>query len=126
LDNLVLAATRNRITVQQLMLANLSLTTSVVTLSAANKKLTKMVTCCNLAPQGCGGGRRHGGDGAWIGPKAIWGNYCWTHRYKVLHISKTCNVIGRKLGQDEVAMVADTKGGAEFNKDWYVQGNRDP
>ncbi len=108
------------------MLVNLSLTTSVVTLMATNKKLTKMVTCCNLAPQGCGGGRGHDGDGARLDPKAIWGNYCWTRGYKVSHISKTCNVIGRKPGQDEVATVADTKGGAEFNKDWYRQGNWAP
>ncbi len=48
------------------------------------------------------------------------------HGYKVLHTSKTYNVIGRKLKHDEGAMVADTKGGAEFNKDWYLQGSRAP
>ncbi len=56
LDNLVLTATSNRTTVQQPTLANLSLMTSVATLRAANKKLTKTITRCNLAPQGCGGG----------------------------------------------------------------------
>jgi hypothetical protein len=50
LDNLALTATSNRITVQQLTLANLSLTTKLATLAAANKKLTKTVACCNLAP----------------------------------------------------------------------------
>jgi hypothetical protein len=100
--------------------------TSVATLMAANKKLTKMVARCNLGPQGHGRGGGHGGNGAHCGPKAIRGNYCWTHGHKVLHTSKTCNVIGRKPGQVEATTVADTKGGVEFNKDWYMQGNLGP
>jgi hypothetical protein len=95
LDNLALVATTNRTTVQQLTLANLLLTTLVATLTAANKKLTKMVACYNPAPQGHGGGGGHGGNNACHGPKAIWGNYCWTHGCKVLQTRKTCNVIGR-------------------------------
>jgi hypothetical protein len=92
----------------------------------ANKKLTKTVARCNLAPQGRGGSGGHGGKGARCSHKAIWGNYCWTHGYKVLHTSKICNVIGRKPGHNESAAVADTKGGADFNKDWYLQGNQAP
>ncbi len=126
LDNLVLTATSNRTTVQHLTLANLFLTTSVATLTAANKKLTEMVARCNLAPQGRSGSGGHSGNGTRRGSRAILGNYCWTHGYKVLHTSKTCNVIGRKPGQDEAATVADTKGGANFNKDWYLQGNLAP
>jgi hypothetical protein len=49
LDNLALGATGYRTTLQQLKLANLSLTTSVAMLMATNKKLTKTVACCNLA-----------------------------------------------------------------------------
>ncbi len=93
---------------------------------AANKKLTKTVAQCNLMPQGHGSGGGRSGNIARHGPNKIWGSYCWMHGYKVLHTSKTCNVIGRKLGHNEAAMVADTKGGAEFNKDWYMQGNRAP
>ncbi len=119
LDKLALVATTNRTTVQQLTLANLLLTMSVATLTAANKKLTKMVACYNPAPQRCGNKIHRG-------PKAIWGNYCWTHGYKVLHTSKPCNVIGRKPGHDEDATVVDTKGGVDFNKDWYLQGNCAP
>jgi hypothetical protein len=126
LDNLALATTSNRTTVKQLMLQNLLLTTSVVTFTAADKKLTETVACCNLAPQGHSGSRGRGGDGAQHGPEAIWGNYCWVHVYKVLHSSKTCNVIGRKPGHNEAATVADTTGGVDFNKDWYLQGNRAP
>jgi hypothetical protein len=88
LDNLALMATSDRTTVQQLTLVNLSLTTSVATLTAANIKLIKTVARCNLVPQGRGGGRGCGGDGAHHGPKAIWGNYCWMHGYKVSHTSK--------------------------------------
>ncbi len=76
LDNLAFAATSNTTTVQQLMLVNLALRTSVATLMAANKKLTKMVACCNLAPQGCGNGGEHGGNSVHHGTKAIWRNYC--------------------------------------------------
>jgi hypothetical protein len=99
---------------------------SVATLTAANKQLTKTVACCNFAPQELSGGRGRGGNGTRRGPKAIWGNYCWMHGYKALHTSKTCNAIGRKPGHDEGAMVADTTGERDFNKDWFLQGNHAP
>jgi hypothetical protein len=42
-----------------------------------------------------------------------------------LHTSKTCNIIGRKPGHSKsAATVADTKGGVEYNKDWYIQATR--
>jgi hypothetical protein len=71
LDNLALAATTNRTTVQQLTLAKLLLTTLVATLTAANKKLTKMVARCNPMSQGCSDGRGCGGNNARSGPTAI-------------------------------------------------------
>jgi hypothetical protein len=126
LDKLVLMATTNRTTVQQITWANLLLTTLVANLMVANKKLTKMVARYNPAPQGRGGSRGCGGRNALHGPKAIWGNYCWMHGCKVLHTSKNCNVIGRKPGHDKDATVADTKEWADFDKDWYLQGNRAP
>ena len=43
LDNLALAATSDKTALQHLMVANLALTTTVATLTVANKKLTKMV-----------------------------------------------------------------------------------
>jgi hypothetical protein len=57
MDNLVLEATTNRTTVQQLTSENLLLTTSVATLMVANKKLTKMVAHYYPMPQGCSGGQ---------------------------------------------------------------------
>jgi hypothetical protein len=43
LNNLAVAATSNKTALQQLKAANLALTTTVATLTVANKKLTKMV-----------------------------------------------------------------------------------
>jgi hypothetical protein len=48
LDNLVLVATSNRNTVQQLTLANLSLTTAVATLTAAKKSSPKWLLAATL------------------------------------------------------------------------------
>ena len=55
LDNLALAATSNKTTLQQLTAANLALTTTVSTLTIANKKLTEMVAHFNLPPNIRGG-----------------------------------------------------------------------
>ena len=58
LDNLALAATSNKTAVQHLAVKNLALTTSVSTLTAAYKKLTKTVAHFNLPPNLRGGGGR--------------------------------------------------------------------
>jgi hypothetical protein len=126
LDNLALTATSARTTVQQLMLVNLCLTMSVATLMAANKKTHQN---CSL-PQPCTSGtpwRR----GTWWQWRLLWsqidlGKLLLDAWVQLLHTSMTCNVIGRKPGHNEAAMVADTKGGADFNKDWYLQGNGAP
>jgi hypothetical protein len=126
LDNLALAATSDKTALQQLMVANLVLTTTVATLTVANKKLTKTVAQFNLPPNLRGGYAGRGGEGARRNaPRAIWGNYCWTHGYKTLHTSATCLAANRLPGHDASATVADTKGGKEWNKNWYLQGNKD-
>jgi hypothetical protein len=53
---------------------------------------------------------------------------CMGTRYCIpeKHAISACNVIGRKPGHDEGTTVADTKGGADFNKNWYLQGNPAP
>ena len=76
LDNLALAATSDKTALQQLTAANLALTTTVSTLTIANKKLTETVARFNLPPNLRGG---HAGRGGATTPKAVWGNYCWTH-----------------------------------------------
>jgi hypothetical protein len=84
-----------------------------------------MVARFNLPPNLRGGYAGGGGEGdGRNGPKAIWGNYCWTHRYKTAHNSASCIAATRLPGHDASATVADTKGGKDFNKDWYLQGNK--
>jgi hypothetical protein len=119
LNSLALAATNYKTALQQLTAANLALTTTVATLTSTNKKLTDTVARFNL-PRGGQAGR--GGENR---PKAIWGNYCWTHGYKTLHTSETCAAKTRLPGHEASATVADTKGGKVHNKDWYLQGNKD-
>jgi hypothetical protein len=126
LNNLALAATSNKTALQQLTAANLALTTAVATLTVANKKLTKMVARFNLPPNLRGGYAGRGGEGARRNvPRAICGKYCWTHRYKTLHTSTTCLAANRLLRHDASTTVADTKGGKEWNKNRYLQGNKD-
>ncbi len=125
LNNLALAATSNKTALQQLTAANLALTITVATLTVANKKLTKTVAQFNLPPNLRSGYTGRGGEGAQRNvPRAIWGNYCWTHRYKTSHTSATCLAANPLPGHDASATVADTKGGKEWNKDWYLQGNK--
>jgi hypothetical protein len=122
LDNLALAATSNKTALQQLTAANLALTSTVSTLTIANKRLTKTVARFNLPPNLRGG---HAGRGGGNRPKAIWSNYCGTHGYINAHTSATCVAASRLPGHDASATVADTKGGKHYNKDWYLQGNKD-
>jgi hypothetical protein len=120
LNNLALAATSNKTALQQLTAANLALTTTVATLTVANKKLTKTVAQFNLPPNLRGGYAGRGGEGAQRNvPRAIWGKYCWTHGYKALDTSATCLAANRLPGHNASATVADTKGGKEWNKNWY-------
>ncbi len=55
LDNLALAPTSNKNALKQLTAANLALTTTVSTLTIANKQLTKIVARFNLPPNIHGG-----------------------------------------------------------------------
>ena len=128
LDNLALAATSDKTAVQHLIVANLALTTSVSTLTAANKKLTNnMVTRSNLPPNLRGRGGGQGGNSAWRPTStAVWGNYCWLHGYKVSHNSKACGLTGRKPGHDESATVADTKGALNTIKIGIIRVTKPP
>jgi hypothetical protein len=124
LQGLALSVASDRANVQQVIESNQSLTTSVVTLMASNKKLTDTVTRLSSSggEAGRGGG---GGKGATrTHTKAIWGQYCDSHGYKFRdgHTSKTC--LGKKDGHQDGAMVSDTKGCSTHNKDWYEKGNQ--
>jgi hypothetical protein len=120
-----LAATSYMTALQQLTAANLALTPTVSTLTVTNKKLTETVARFNLPLNLHSGSAGHGGEGAQRNaPRAIWGNYCWTHGYKTAHNSVTCVAAHRLPGHDASATVVDTKGGKDFNKDWYLQENK--
>ncbi len=44
---------------------------------------------------------------------------------KTSHTSATCLAANRLPGHNASATVADTKGDKEWNKNWYLQGNKD-
>ena len=113
LDNLALAATSDKATVQQLTDANLALTTTVATLTATNKKLVD--AAAKKKPGATAGGRTP----AELADKPFPGGYCWTHGHRVRksHTSKTCT--NKTEGHDDKATSKDTKGGSTANKDWH-------
>jgi hypothetical protein len=112
LDNLALAATSDKATVQQLTAANLALTTKVATLTATNKKLVDAAAKKNTGA-GTGASKTPDAD------KPVPGGYCWTHGHRVRksHTSKTC--MNKAEGHDDKATSKDTKGGSKANKDWH-------
>jgi hypothetical protein len=115
LDNLALAATRDKTIIQQLMEANLLLTQTVTTLTAANNKLMEKIG--RMAPNAPGGATNT------TSLPLIWGQYYWTHGYKVNHTSKSCFARGQKPNHKETAAIGDTQGGSSANKYRYKKGN---
>jgi hypothetical protein len=119
LDNLALAATSDKTTVQQLTAANLALTTTVATLTATNKKLVDAAAKKQRPGAAAGaaaGASKKPGEG-WA-DKPVPGGYCWTHGHRVRksHTSETCP--SKAEGHDDKAKAKDTKGGSENNKGW--------
>jgi len=112
LDNLALAATSDKATVQQLTAANLALTTTIATLTATNKKL---VDAAGKKKPGAAGGAARTPDPA----KPFPGGYCWTHGHRVCksHTSETC--ANKAEGHKDKATSKDTMGGSTANKDWH-------
>jgi hypothetical protein len=112
LDNLALAATSDKATLQQLTAANLALTTTVATLTATNKKL---VGAAARKEPGAAGGASKTPDA----DKPVPGGYCWTHGHRVRknHTSETCT--NKAEGHNNKATSKDTKGGSTLNKDWH-------
>ena len=116
LDNLALAATSNKSTVQQLKAENLALTMTVANLTASNTKLVDAVSSKQK-----GGPKPGAAAGAAATPGEGWtknGNYCWTHGHRVgkNHTSETCKNKAERHKIDATA--ADTNGGCTDNKDW--------
>ena len=119
LDNLALAATSNKTTVQQLTAANLALTTTVATLTATNKNLVD--AAAKKQRPGTAAGAAAGASktpGKRWANKAFPGNYCWTHghQFRKDHTSESCT--HKAEGHKNDATAADTKGGCTDNKGW--------
>jgi hypothetical protein len=114
LDNLALAATSNKATVQQLTAANLALTTTVATLTATNKKL---VDAAAKKKSGATTGAPKT-PAELYADRSVPGGYCWTHGHWVrkIHTSKTCP--HKDKGHKDKATAKDTMGGSEKNKGW--------
>jgi hypothetical protein len=115
LDNLALAATNDSATLQQLVAANLALTTTVATLTAANKKLADAAANKGGRPPQAGTTPRPAGR---VTQKPFPGNYCWTHGHRVSqnHTSGTCGT--KAPGHQDAATAANTMGGSERDKGW--------
>jgi hypothetical protein len=124
LDNLALAATNDTVVLQQLTAANLALTATIGTLTAANKTLADAVargggtaTPGTPAPVGTSGGRVKSTT------KPHPGNYCWTHGHCISksHTSATC--ANKGTGHRDDATAANTYGGSEKEKGWDSSRN---
>ena len=113
LDNLALAATVDSTTLQQLTAANLSLTTTVASLTATIKKLGGTVNPAPVHPAARTPARG--------GKNPHPGNYCWTHGHRIHidHTSATCT--HKAKGHRVDATAANTLGGSEKDKDWDKQ-----
>jgi hypothetical protein len=121
LKNLALADSNNTTVLQQLTAANLVLTASVTSLTAANKKLanglartkgstalaTPVTPAVAPAP-----------PKAHLETRPFPGNYCWIHGHRVnqTHTSVTCSC--RAPGHKEDATTVNTMGGSKADKGW--------
>ncbi len=126
LDNLALAASNDTAVLQQLTAANLALTSTVLTLTATNKKLVDAAIrwggnlAATLAATPAAtlvGGRRPPKTPSPPHP----GNYCWTHGHRNCreHTSATC--LHKAPGHRDEATAANTLGGSEKNKGWEAK-----
>ena len=118
MDNLALAATSDKATVQQLTVVNLALTTTVATLTATNKKLVDAAARKKPgAASGAAAGASKTAGKGWA-DRAVPGGYCWTHGHRIRksHTSKTCPK--KSEGHDDKATAKDMKGGSTKDKGW--------
>ena len=117
LDNLALTATNDTAVLQQLMLANLALTATIGTLTAANKKLADALAR-GKGPTAVGTPAATSGGGGRFTKTPHPGNYCWTHGYRISkdHSSATC--ANKATGHRDDATAANTFGGSAKDKGW--------
>jgi hypothetical protein len=113
LDNLALAATSDRTTLQQLLDANTSLTANVTALTTSLTSLTAAyTTLASNKPTPVPLGTQHPKRTSLLDPNG----YCWTHGYRVKigHTSATCNT--RAEGHQVTATRRNPMGGSTDNK----------
>ena len=112
LGNLALEVATDSAILQQLTLANLSLTTINAVLTTTNKTWVDSAVKARAAVVSVGttGGKKAG--------KPLPNSYCWTHGHKVygLHSSATCGT--KAVGHHVEATKTNTLGGSEKNKGW--------
>jgi hypothetical protein len=117
LDNLALAATNDTAVLHQLTSSNLSLTATIATLTAANKKLADALARNRETPTvGTPVVTQRGGGRSTKTPHP--GNYCWTHGHRISkdHTSATCS--NKATGHRDDATAANTLSGSEKDKSW--------
>ncbi len=124
LENLALAALNDTTILQQLMVANLALTASITSLTAANKKLVDALVrnkgvaapATPATPAAAPTPTK-----ACLATRAFPGYYCCTHGHRVnqTHTSATCTC--RVPGHKEDAMTTNTIGSSKADKGWNSQ-----
>jgi hypothetical protein len=114
LDNLALATSNDTTVLQQPMAANLVLTTSVASLTTANKKLAEALAKEVTA-------KATGTGGALSTNTPLPGIYCWTHGHWVSqrHTSAACE--NKAAGHKDDVTSANTMGSSGANKEWFAR-----
>jgi hypothetical protein len=116
LNNLALAVANNTTVLQQLMAANLALTTLVTTFTAANKKLAEALAKAKGDPAPGATPSTPGAARSTNSPFP--GNYCWTHDHRCSqhHMSATCG--NKAKGHKDTVTTSNTMVGSDANKGW--------
>jgi hypothetical protein len=115
LDNLALAATNNTAVLQQLMAANLALTSTIMMLTATNKKL---VDSAVKTPSRGSATPAVSSKNSRSTKNPFPGNYCWAHGHccSEQHTSATCG--NKATGHKDGATSLNTMEGSKKDKGW--------
>ena len=115
LDNLALGAANDTTVLQHLMSANLALTTSNATLTAANKKLSEALAKVPATTPGTPRSPRPPN-------KPFPGNYCWTRGHCISqHHTRSATCGSKAEGHKDAAMASNTMGGSKADKGWNTR-----
>jgi hypothetical protein len=114
LNNLALAAANNTTVLQQLTASNLALSSLVIMLTAANKKLAEVLAKAKLTSPLAATPETPRPVRSTNAPFP--GNYCWTHGHQCSqhHTIVTCG--NKAVGHKDDATASNTMGGSKANK----------